>query len=324
MPENRKFFVNKQVLFISARVEEGLPLVPSEVINLIIRGVLARGSSLYQVRICHYLFMANHLHVLLVVENPEDVSNFTGYIKGEIAHAVNQLLGRRRKTIWAEGYDSPVLLTAEDTLRYIAYIYANPSEANLVDRIEDYPGVSSWQMFYGKRHSSKHKWIRRPAVPKLSSSALTVGEQKRLVEELVRGAKLSHEFVIEPYAWMECFSETEDSSIEEIREEIISAVRSKEEEYREKRVAEGKGVIGSTSLRRQSMLKEHQPEKFGKKMICICSCLELRRRFIEHYRALCQAAAVIYENWKRGDISQKMPPGMLAPRMPVLVSALPT
>ena len=324
MPENRKFFVNKQVLFISARVEEGLPLVPSEVMNLIIRGVLARGSSLYEVRICHFIFMANHLHILLVVENPEDVSNFIGYVKCEIAHAVNQLLGRRRRTIWAEGYDSPVILTAEDTLRYIGYIYANPSKANLVDKIEEYPGVSSWQMFYGQRDSSKHAWIRRPAIPKLPSSALTIGEQRRLVEELVRGATLSHEFVLEPYAWMECFPETEDSSIDAMREEIIEDVRAREEKYRAERVAAGRVVIGSTSLRRQSMLKEYQPRKFGKKMVCLCSCKELRRRFIDHYRALCQAAAMVYENWKRGDVSQKMPPGMLAPRMPVLVSALPT
>ena len=192
MPENRKYFAHKQALLVSARTEEGLPLVSSLVLNLIIWGILARARSMYQVRVCHFIFMFNHFHMLLVVDNPEDVSNFVGYVKGEIAHAVNQLLGRRRKTLWAEGYDSPIFLTAADVRRYITYIYANPAKANLVDTIDDYPGVSSWQMFIRDTHLSAHKWIRRPAIKRLQLPALSINEQKRMVEGLCRVADLEN------------------------------------------------------------------------------------------------------------------------------------
>lgn len=324
MPENRKYFAHKQVLLVGARTEEGLPLVSSLVLNLIIWGILARARSMYQVRVCHFIFMFNHFHMMLVVDNPEDVSNFVGYVKGEIAHAVNQLLGRRRKTLWAEGYDSPVILTARDVLRYIGYIYVNPAKANLVDRIDEYPGVSSWQMFTQDRRASCHKWIRRPAIKKLQFPALTIGEQRRMVESLDRAATLEHEFVLEPFAWLECFPESVDRSEDEVKEEIIEAVRKLEAERRLEREENNRKVIGATALRRQSMLKEYQPKKSGKRMLCLCSEKPLRARFIDHFRALCDAARKAYERWKKGDLRAKMPPGMFAPRVPVLASAFVT
>jgi REP element-mobilizing transposase RayT len=133
MPRNRKYFANKTVLFVTSRAEEGLPFPCNAVMNLILWGILARAREKHQIKVCHFIFLANHLHMLLVVENPEHVSSFVGYIKCESAHAVNRLLGRRKRTIWEDGYDSPVVLTPDSALNCIGYIYGNPARANLVD-----------------------------------------------------------------------------------------------------------------------------------------------------------------------------------------------
>lgn len=102
MPENRKYFVNRSVHLVTSRTEEGLPIVASFLLNFIIWGILARARGKFRVRICHFVFLANHFHMLIVVDNPEHVPAFVGYVKCEIAHAINRLLGRRRKTIWME------------------------------------------------------------------------------------------------------------------------------------------------------------------------------------------------------------------------------
>ncbi len=322
MPENRKYFVNKTTHFVTARTEEGLPIVASLLLNFIIWGILARARSMYQVRVCHFLFMSNHFHALLVVDNPEHVSPFVGYVKCEIAHAINRLLGRRRKTIWVEGYDSPPLLTPHDVLRYITYIYRNPAKANLVDSIEQFPGVSSWQMFTSDTLIKHCKRVIRPLITRLALPALSVNEQKRMVEEYKRQLTEHNTFVLEPFAWVECFPEFRNADIETLKGEIISNLQAQEQVLRQERKRLRKDVIGATSLRRQSMLKEYQPKKFSKKMICICSDIELRKRYISFYRGICETARRAYQRWKRGDLVPKIPPGLLSPRIPSFASAI--
>jgi len=117
---SRKYFVHGDVLLITSRTEEGLPFPPNDMINLFITGILARAQELYPVRLCHYVFMSNHFHILIKVEDPLDVPRFVGYLKGEMAHLANKLLGRKRKTIFNREYDSPKLLLPEDVRKYIA------------------------------------------------------------------------------------------------------------------------------------------------------------------------------------------------------------
>lgn len=323
MPKNRKYYPHKAVLLVTSRTEEGLPLVPSFVMNFIVWGILAKAKSMYRVRVCHFLFMANHFHMILVVEDPEHISEFVGYAKGEIAHGVNRLLGRRKKTVWAEGYDSPVILSSCDVMRYIRYLYLNPARANLVESIDSYPGVSSWEAFKAGNYRSKHKKLSRSSIDQLPLPALSINEQKRLVSRYESKKLEEYEFILEPFSWMECFSEFKQVSIEEVKKEILADVYSEEAKLLRARKAEKKRVLDATKLRRQSMLKEYQPKKFSKRMICLCSNAALRKSFIRHFQKLCAAARDVYERWKRGDLGAKLPPGLFAPRMPTLVSALP-
>ena len=173
MARNRKYFPHNSVIYVTARTEVGLPLVATHFINFFIWGILAKARSMYDVKVCHFLFMYNHLHMVLVVDNPEHVSEFMGYVKGETAHAVNRLLGRRQRTIWCKGYDSPLLLTPEDVKKYIRYTYLNPVKASLVDLVKEYPGVSSWDMFVTKNHKSHYRKTDRNNIKPLGTSGLS-------------------------------------------------------------------------------------------------------------------------------------------------------
>ena len=116
MPRNRKYFPHGQVVFISTRTECGLPLVPNALINFCIWGILARAQSIHKVRICHFVFMSNHFHLLMVIEDPQAIPGFMCSVKTETAHMINKLLGRRQRTVWQDGYDSPLLLDAETVI----------------------------------------------------------------------------------------------------------------------------------------------------------------------------------------------------------------
>lgn len=313
MPENRKYFINKSVILVTARTEDGLPFVPNYLMELIIWGILAQAQTLYPVRICSFVFMANHFHLLLVVDDPENIPKFVGYLKAELAHAVNRLCGRRRKTIWCEGYDSPTILTAEDAERYLRYIYLNPAKANLVESIEQYPGVSSWKMLVQGKTRKRCKRVPRDLLRELPSGGLSIREQRDLVAYFEREVKQSCELVLEPFAWLECFQEFSEETVAKYREQLISTVKEEEQRLSSERRRNGRTVVGSTALRRQSMFKEYNPKKFSKKMICICSDIPLRKQFIAHFKHLAHKASRVFQRWKIGDFSLSMPPGMFAP-----------
>ena len=57
-------------------------------------------------------------------------------------------------------------------------------------------------------------------------------------------------------------------------------------------------------------------------MICLSTDKELRKQVIKNFKYLCSVARKIYERWKTGDLSPRIPAGMYAPRVPILVSAL--
>lgn len=292
---------------------------PNHVVNRIVWGILAEAHSRYKIRVCHLLFMANHLHMIAVIDDPEDVSAFMRYVKSEISHAVNRLLGRMKKTIWSEGYDSPLLLTPDRVIHYIKYIYLNPVKASLVDSIEDYPGVSTWEMFTSGRDVVSWSRVPRVEIRRLSTATLSVSEQKALVKrwELLDGEAKS--FVLEPWAWLECFP---GLNRETIFKKILDEIKLSEQSYREKRFKEKRRIIGATALRRQSMTKEHVPHSRGRRMIVLCEDVGLRRRFISFYRLTCSSAREAYRSWRRGDLRPKIPPGLFPPKLPVLCSAL--
>lgn len=310
MPSNPKLFIRNSPLFITTRVEEGLPLVPGRLMNYLLGSIMARARSLYAVRLCHFVFMSNHLHLLLVVEDPEHVDDFMRYVKGESSHAVNRILGRRKHTIWCEGYDSPVVLTVEDVLRYVGYIYTNPQRAGLVRTMDDYPGLSSWGMYKSRCYRTRCKWVRRVAVPScVELSKLPGDEQERLISEIEESSAESHELILEPDAWLGCFGL--ESRAEEFRERVFLIVSELELELGKERDS----VVGPEMLQSLEVgTSRYIPKKFSRRMLCLCSDRELRRGFIELFRYLQGAARQVFQAWKQGvNPRASWPPGMLAP-----------
>ena len=319
MPRNRKYFPHGQVLFISTRTECGLPFVPNDYINFCIWGFLARAQSLAPVSICHFLFMGNHFHLMLVIEDPQAVPAFMCSIKTELAHMVNKLLGRKQRTIWQNGYDSPIVLDANSVIEKIKYIYNNPTAAKLVHTIKEYPGVSSWDMFTTSQLTRDCPRVARNQIAKLSLPALSINEAKRMVKSLQKERLTSHRFKLEPDAWRDALNVGNDFPS---NEEIISEIKTNQEECKSSRIKNKESVIGATRLRRASILKEHEPDKFSPKMICLSSDKSLRRRFIAHFKALSAHAREIYQGWLQGMYHLKIPPGLFCPRLPEHASAL--
>src|SRR5262245_23867743 len=119
MPRLDKFFIHNTAVELCFRTQEGLPFVATPYMRVILMGIFARAQELYGVTLCHLVVMPNHMHLIITIGDSTRTKFFVEYIKRETAHAVNRLQGRRQRTVWVKGYDSPTILDPEKAIARI-------------------------------------------------------------------------------------------------------------------------------------------------------------------------------------------------------------
>ena len=313
-----KFFPHNSVLFVTFSLEQGLLLLSNPTCQTIIKSCLARAQFLYPVKICHFIVNGNHLHLILVVQNPADVPAFIGHFKAETAHRFNQVLGFRKRTVWCDGYDSPVVLTPIRALMAVSYLYANVAKDCQEDAIDLYPGLSSWKMFQKKEHKKQWKFLRRPAFKFIPKDAHNLAGYTREAQRLDSETKSTHTFTIEPNAWLDAFGVTSEADQAAWNQRLVARVRAIEERSRNKRKAERKNVIGAQKLLRQPLTLDYRSKRSGKRMWCLSEKRSARVAFINFLKRKKAAAREVYQRWHTGDFSIPYPLGLFPPSFPKL------
>ncbi len=310
------------MLFITFTVAEGLLLQSNPLCLAIVRSCLAAAQALYPVRICHLLVEATHVHLVLVVYNPDDVPHFVGHFKTESAHMLNRLLGRKKRTVWCEDYDSPKVLTLTKALAVIAYLYSNPSKDNLVDSIEEYPGFSSWGMFRSAEFVKKWRRLRRFHFRALTPDSHNLRGYIKEAERLLGESSEVETFTLEPNAWLEAFGVTDPREQERMNLRLCERVRTLEQRAKRKREREKKRVIGRERLIAQQIDLTYRPSRKGKRTWCLSHKRALRAQFIRMLKRLRRDARAVLALWRLGDTSAKYPPGLYPPSMPKLADVV--
>jgi hypothetical protein len=322
MSKHMKFHPHGSVIFCTFSVEEGLLLLANPLCDAIIKSCLARAVELYPVRISHVIVEATHVHLVLVVNSPEHVDAFARYFKAESAHMINRLLGRRKRTVWCEGYDSPLVLTPIRALMAIAYLYANPAKDNLETSIDRYPGFSSWKIFRSGRFTRTWKRLRRDQFTAIPRDAQNLRGYAKRAAVLLEESKEEVTFTLEPNAWMEAFGYRSAEEQERINKRLIERIRFLEQRAEKKRERERKRVLGRERMITQVFDTTYRPQRTGRRMWCLSEKRSVRVRFIRFFKMLMRKARRVRERWKMGDVTVKYPPGLYPPSMPKLANVL--
>ena len=317
-----KYHPHGSVLFCTISLEEGLLLLANPLCQAIVKSCLAAARELYPVRICHVLVEATHIHLVLVVIDPDHVDAFFRHFKTESAHMINGLLGRNKRTVWCEGYDSPIVLTPARAMMAIAYLYANPAKDNLETSIDRYPGFSSWRMFVSGTLTRQWKRLRRPEFTPIRRDANNLRGYTKLAEQLVEASDEVQTFTLEPNAWMESFGYHEPEEQQRLNNQLIERIRSLEDRAERKRQRERKRVMGRDRLIAQVFDTSYRPNRTGRRMWCLSEKRSVRLEFIEFFKALMAKARAVRERWKLGDVTVPYPPGLYPPSMPKLANAI--
>ncbi len=307
------------------RAREGLPFVTTHYMRLLLESSLARTQRDNKVTICHYLWMTNHAHIIFIPQDPEMCANFYQELQKKIAEYLKLLLGKDHISLW-EG--TPVLAelgTERDVVAKIAYIYSNPVKANLVDAIDEYPGLSSWGRYLcclrsvDASMSYEVPWIRQPAVGALPSASLSPGEDRAYTDILRAGATIEHTLKVEPNAWMRAFRITEPEQVTALNAKALALIRANEEESRVQRGSNP--VLGAEALRQQEITKPHTPSPRERRVFIITSDNELRMNYIALVRAFAKECRRCFRLYKEGHITEiPWPPGAFRPHLRPLAS----
>lgn len=276
--------------------------------NLLLEGIVARTQRYFRVEVCHIIWMGNHVHILVVPHDTQDCIDFYQEIQKKVTETIKRLLGEEYMHLWEGDAVVMEIGDVDAAIEKIAYIYANPARANLVDTIGEYPGVSSWREYKDCGDSVDYTacrtvpWVQLPMIACLTSRALHETADRKLASKLGAQAKLRHTLSYSPNAWMKAFGVKAPAEVRDINQRVMKGIELKESEARRQRRKSGFSLIGADSLRRQPVMKPHTPKARKTRMFIYTKINELRMEYIRARKEFCELCRQCFLALRAGNL----------------------
>lgn len=293
-------FETHDTWFITCRTFQARKLMTpaSPLVRDLCGGVLAKAMAVTGVRLHAYVFLSNHLH-LIVRARGRQLALFMKYLLGNLS---KKLAPRCKPAWWNRFWErrytaSPILDEAalEERLRYVL---AHGVKEGLVARVSDWEGLHCAEQVMDEK-PRRFRWFnwtlrwqgrrRRddPREPTLSRYNESLAEMVELVLE-----PLPH-WAAEPQARRQ-----------HRMRELVAEV--------ERQAAPAGKPLGPDAVRRQTT-KRSWKRKRTPRPLCHASTAEARRDFKALYRAFCDAFRAAAKKWLLGDVTAEFPPGAFRP-----------
>jgi putative transposase len=304
-----RFVPPRSVVEVTARTTGSRFLLrPDAAVNDLILGIFGRAQEKYGVRIFAIVVLGNHMHALLGVETAEQLASFMRFVLGNIALEVgkhHRWLGR----FWGRRYSSIVVADGGAQVARLSYILSNGCKEGLVERPEDWPGVSSARaLIEGRRllgtwfnRSAEYEARRRGRRP---DPSLTRTEYAVVLSQLP--------------VW-------EHLSAAEYAAAVRELARAAEESARRARQADGDApVLGPERVLREDPHKHPAHSARRPAPLVHAITRRMRQAFTAAYRAFVDAyrtAAALLRAGKRG---ATFPENAFPPARPFVAPSSPT
>lgn len=282
-------------------------LRPSDDLNRVVRGILARATGRYDVGIVDFKVLSNHMHLLLVPRDAEHLAGFMCYLNGNLAKEAGRLHGWRER-LWSRRYRAVVVSDEpEAQVDRLRYLLEQGCKEGLVRSPRDWPGASGTESLL-TGSDIRGFWFDRSAEYEARRRGESVGKYT-FAEEV------SFELVPLP-----CWS---DLPSDERRRRVGALVRDIEARTRDRMAAEGRSPMG-----RRRILGQHPHDaprrpsrspapRFHAATTSMRKALEAAFR---EFRASYRRAA---EDLRAGRQGVDFPPGSFPPRLPFAVLRAP-
>jgi Transposase IS200 like len=290
-------------------IQSRLLLRPGPAANEIILGVLGRAQRLYGVACSSVVFLSNHWHALLWVENALQLSLFMQHVDGNLSRE----LGREEihnwtGTLWSRRYEA-IVVSDEPAAQVerLRYHLAHGVKEGLVDQVRKWPGVHFAKSILGGK-PLKGLWFNRTEEYAARNRGEDFGRLKYAEEEELKLSQLP------------CWA---DLTPEQYRQRIAELVAEIETEARAGREAKGVEPLGVEAILRQDPHTCPNHSKKSPAPAYHAASKAARERFWEAYSTFVAAFRDAADRLKEGDRTARFPLGSFPPRLP-FVSAHPS
>src|SRR3954463_10952550 len=135
----------KTLVHITCRTLQGLYLFrPGPEFNDVFLGVLGKAQRDCEVDLCAVSVLSSHFHLLAVVDDVKQAADFMRNLKSKLALETNRLTGWSGP-VFDRRYEMAVVTEEEAAqVEIFKYILAQGVKEQLVERIQDWPGVHSF------------------------------------------------------------------------------------------------------------------------------------------------------------------------------------
>ena len=233
-----------------------------ETVNNIIGTWLAKAIEYSGVDFYGTIVMSDHPHHMLS-HNKGRIDKFFEYFNGQVARALNRFHGRQHQ-VWSRRYSAIPILDEHKDIERLIYFLTNPQKANLVDKIEQWPGLSSAEFYLGDANDNNEylffdrtEWYRAKMPKKIAKFLRIVRIKYAVLPALVKLSAPKRKALLR------------------------RLVLQKESQLRAQRQIEGKRVVGKQGLKHTDSKSRAENPKTSYCPLCLCSDKELAMKFID-------------------------------------------
>ncbi|HXO19096.1 MAG TPA: hypothetical protein VOA87_04130 [Thermoanaerobaculia bacterium] len=286
---------------VTCRTLQGRFLLrPGKALNEIVLGTLGRAQELYPAGICAFAFSSNHYHLLLRVEDAQQMCSFMCHFNSNLAREAGRLYGWREK-FWGRRFQAiPISEEEAAQLDRLRYVLAHGCKEGLVEHLRDWPGVSAVPALL-EEERLQGIWFDRTQ----EYAARRRGETfDRLRYATSYALKLER---------LPCWKHLSAEKYRELIQEMIDGIEAQSVAQRE---LSGFPAKGAEVIRTQDPHERPAKLKRSPAPLFHAASRRVRREFYEAYAHFVEAFREAAERLRTGDRQAAFPAGSFPPGLP--------
>lgn len=295
--------VQNRLVEVTTRTFQGRYLLrPSSDVNRTILGVLGRAQRRTGIELCGFTFLSNHYHLLAVPESTEQLSEFMGFVNGNIARKVGRLHDWHGK-LWDRRYQHIIVSDEpEAQVGRLRYLLSQGVKEGLVRNPEDWPGVHCvGQLLRGYAEVTGGIWRDQTAEYRARRIGRVLSPEEFLFRESVWLRPIP--------CWAELVRRDRCGRVEEILREIARMAHERREKTE-------KAPLGARKIMMQVPEWRPKPMRRSPAPAYHAVSREHHERHRERYGEFLGLHRHAAQGLKEGRPDVVFPPGCFPPRLP--------
>jgi REP element-mobilizing transposase RayT len=295
----------RTLVSITNRTIQGRYLLrPGPSFNDIFLGILGRTQRLHEMAIAAVSVLSNHFHILLIVDDAQEVASFMRDLQSKVAREVNRLTGWRGP-VFERRYEMTVVTDEEGAqVERLKYVLANGVKENLVERVSQWPGVHSAEALIHGLPLEGH-WFDRTRQYAARNQGEKLGREAFVFAESV---------VLSP---IPCWAHL---PADRYRERMQALVEEVDAEAALARQRSGAKVLGVKAILAQAPLTRPGSVARSPAPLVHAATKAARKMFYEIYAEFVSAFRTAAEALRQGRRDVSFPAGSFPPALPFVPS----